>query len=201
MEITSAGLVRFSTRGLAAATALLLLTACSGSTEDPDTSGAADTSSSTAEDPASTAEETTAQEPVEEPTEEPAGGAGTGVVTMDDGTVYTFEMTTCETSDSMPDVIPLINGYNLEGTTADGATDLTLARLGFTPDEVAVTVGSIEGDYDEDRQNSQLLYSAVVDELDLTVDGTSVTGTAPMRAVAPTRPHGDQATATVEVSC
>ena len=181
MEITSAGLVRFSTRGLAAATALLLLTACSGSTEDPDTSGAADTSSSTAE--------------------EPAGGAGTGVVTMDDGTVYTFEMTTCETSDSMPDVIPLINGYNLEGTTADGATDLTLARLGFTPDEVAVTVGSIEGDYDEDRQNSQLLYSAVVDELDLTVDGTSVTGTAPMRAVAPTRPHGDQATATVEVSC
>ncbi|WP_372594945.1 hypothetical protein [Actinotalea sp.] len=199
MEITCAGHVRFPTRGLAAIAALLLLTACSGSTESAEASGAADDSSSTAEDSGSS--ETATEETGQEPAEAAAGGPGTGVITMDDGTVYTFEMTTCDTSETVPDEIPLTNGYDLAGTTADGTTDLTLARLGFSPDEVAVTVGSIEGDYDENRQNAELLYAANVEELDLTVSGGSVTGTATMRAVGPNRPHGDQPTATVDVSC
>ena len=120
---------------------------------------------------------------------------------MADGTVYEFVLNSCDTSDTDPDTIPMAGGYDVSGATADGEFRFTLSRLGFD-DEVAVAVGTLEGDFDENGQNEQILYTTSRESLDgLTVDGGNVSGDLEYGAIIPGGPHGDDTTATVAVSC
>ena len=197
MHISS--LPRPSARGLAAVAfaALLVLSAC-GSSDDDDSgaSGGDDGSSSAPSDDASTDSDTD-----DAPAPDTSSGDGTGTLTMADGTVYEFEMNSCDTVDTDPATIPLAGGYDLSGSTSDGEFRFSLARLGFD-DEVAVAVGALEGDFDENGQNEEILYTASRESLDLiAVDGGNVSGEVAFSAIGLTRPHGDDTTATVEVNC
>ncbi len=123
------------------------------------------------------------------------------IVTVDDGTVYELvDVTSCETSATNPSGFPLDNGYDLAGKTADGAFGLTAIRAGLD-DENAVFSGAVEGGFDENGLNATMLYRFNVDSLTLVVDGTDVTGTVGSDAVAPTRPHGDNAVFTIDARC
>ncbi|MFT6291741.1 MAG: major membrane immunogen (membrane-anchored lipoprotein) [Ilumatobacter sp.] len=196
----TSSLTRSSAQGLAAVAfaALLVLSACGSSDDDSGASGGDDGSSSAPSDDASTDSDTD-----DVPAPDTSSGDGTGTLTMADGTVYEFEMNSCDTFDTDPATIPLAGGYDLSGSTSDGEFRFSLARLGFD-DEVAVAVGTLEGDFDENGQNEKLLYIASRESLDLNliaIDGGNVSGQVEFSAIAPTRPHGDDTTATVEVNC
>ena len=92
---------------------------------------------------------------------------------MIDGTIYEFEMSTCETSNTDDFEIP--DSYDLFGTTADGAFRFSLTRAGLTKDD-GHQVGTLEGDFDENGQNDKMLYNADLDTEPLTVDGAIVSG-------------------------
>lgn len=140
-----------------------------------------------------------------EATETESGSEGEGdariTVTVDDGTVYELvDVTSCETSATNPSGFPLANGYDLAGKTADGEFGLTAIRAGLD-DENAVFSGAFEGDFDENGLNSMMVYRFDQDSLTLTVDGANVTGTVGSTAIAPTRPHGDNAVFTIDARC
>ena len=197
MHITSG--TSTSARGLAAAAlaALLLLSACSSSDDDSGTSGSDDGSSDTlAGDTDSNADDAGSNAD-----DDSSGGDGTGTLTMTDGTVYEFEMTTCDTSNTNPAALPLSNGYDVFGKTSDGAFSLSIGRAGFD-DANPIASGALEGDFDENGQNAGILYAANSDSLNLlTVDGANVSGEVSFRGIGPTGPHGDDTVGAVQVSC
>ena len=122
-------------------------------------------------------------------------------VTVDDGTVYELtDVTSCDTSVTNPSGFPLSNGYDLAGSTADGAFGLTAIRAGLD-EENAVFSGAVEGDFDENGLNSKMVYRFDQDALTLFVDGANVAGTVGSDAIAPTRPHGDHAVFTIDARC
>ncbi len=192
MHITPGAFTRMSTRGLAVLSraALLLLGACGSSEDDDGASGSDDATSGTpAADTDSNADDVS------------SGGDGTGTLTMTDGTVYEFEMTTCDTSNTAPSALPLSNGYDVFGKSSDGAFSLQIIRAGFD-DANPVTSGALEGDFDENGQNAGILYAANSDSLNLlTVDGAKVSGEVSFRGIGPAGPHGDDAVGAVDVSC
>ena len=187
---------RPSTRGLTAVAlaALLVLSACGSSDDDSAASGTDDGSSSAPSDNSDS--NTDAPAP-----DDSDGGSSAGTLTMADGTVYEFELTTCDTSDTLPEALPLSNGYDVFGKTADGSFSLYLGRGGFD-DDSAVASGTLEGGFDETGQNASILYNASNDALNLlTVDGGSVSGDLDFSAIGPAGPHGDETAATVDISC
>ncbi len=126
---------------------------------------------------------------------------GTITVMVDDGTIYELvDVSSCDTSFTDPSGLPLSNGYDLTGRTADGAFLLSVGRAGFD-DESVVFAGALEGDFDDEGQNAKMLYRLDRDTLDLTVDGANVTGTVGSTAIGPTRPHGDNALFTIDARC
>lgn len=134
---------------------------------------------------------------------ESSGGEGDAriTVTVDDGTVYELvDVTSCETSATNPSGFPLANGYDLAGKTADGEFGITAIRAGLD-DENAVFSGAFEGDFDENGLNSRMVYRFDQDTLTLMVDGADVAGTVGSTAIAPTRPHGDNAVFTIDAQC
>jgi hypothetical protein len=201
MHIPSGTFTRISTRGLAAVAlaALLALSACGSSDDDSEASGSDDGSSSApSDDTDSNADDV----PVDDSdTDGSSGGDGTATLTMADGTVYEFETSSCDTFETDPATIPLAGGYDLSGATSDGEFRFSLARLGFDG-EVAVAVGTLEGDFDENGQNEQILYKTSRESLDqLSVDGGDVSGDLAFSEVLPGGPHGAETTATVEANC
>ncbi len=200
MRATFGTSTRTPTRGLAAGAgaALLLLSACGSSDDDSAASGGDDGSVGASADDGSDAP---ASEDDSNTDDDGSGGDGTGTLTMADGTVYEFELTTCETSNTDSAALPLSNGYDAFGKTSDGAFSLQIIRAGFD-DENAVMSGGLEGDFDDNGQNAGILYAADADSLNLlTVDGANVSGEISFRGIGPTGPHGDDAVGTVEVSC
>ncbi len=127
-----------------------------------------------------------------------SGGSGTATLTLIDGTIYEFEMSICETSNTDDFEIP--DSYELLGTTADGEFRFSLTRAGLDEDFIT-QVGTLEGDFDENGQNNQMLYSADLDTEPLTVDGAIVSGSFLMDAIGPTRPHGDQVGVILDARC
>ena len=202
MHITSG--TSTSARGLAAVAlaALLLLSACGSSDDDNGASGSDDGSSDTLADDTGSNADSNADDADSNADDDSSGGDGTGTLTMTDGTVYEFEMTTCDTSNTDPAALPLSNGYDVFGKTSDGAFSLQIIRAGFD-DANPVTSGTFEGDFDENGQNAGILYAANSDSLNLlTVDGANVSGEVTFRGVGPPgRPHGDDAVGVVEVGC
>ena len=199
MQITCGTFTRTSARGFSAAAlaAVLLLSACGSSDGDSGAPASDGESSDTSvADTDSNADVESSNADVES-----SAGDGTGTLTMTDGTVYEFEMTSCDTSNTDPAGLPLSNGYDVFGKTPDGAFSLLIVRAGFD-DANPVASGGLEGDFDENGKNAGILYAANSDSLHLlTVDGANVSGDISFRAIGPTAPHGDDAVGAVAVSC
>lgn len=121
-------------------------------------------------------------------------------MTIDDGTVYEFTLSSCKTQDTDPSGYPISNGFDLFGKTADGEFGMQFIRAGFDDDTAKVT-GSLEGDFDDEGKNEKMLYSVKFETDDLTASGTEIAGSFDIRAIGPTRPHGDETSATLEASC
>lgn len=196
---------------VAVLTSFLLLTACGSDDEadadDTAADGAAtsDTGDGDAAAETETESDAAADQPEADAESDEAGSSGGDaviVVTAADGTVYTFtDVSSCDTSATNPDSLPITNGYDLFGRTEDGAFAFSAGRVGFD-DETAFFAGSLEGDFDENGQNALMLYSFDGDGLSLVVDGGAVTGSVEAKSVGPpTRPHGDETTLTVEATC
>lgn len=174
----------------------LAVSSCgSGSDAASDT----DTSDDTASD--DTAADDGATQDAPDAEAQPDGGSATIVLTLDDGTVYEMtDVTSCDTSDTDPSGFPLSNGYDLTGRTDAGDFAFTATRAGID-DENSVFAGALEGDFDDEGKNGQMLYSLAGDGSDLTADGTAVSGTIEARAIAPNQPHGDSTMITVDANC
>lgn len=130
-----------------------------------------------------------------------SSSGGTATMTIADGTVYEFALTSCATSETDPNGFPLDNGYELVGRTADEAFSMQVSRAGFSNDAV-VFAGILEGDFDDEGKNALMLYSMDGDTAALTATGTEISGTVMLKAVGPpTRPHGDDTEATLDAQC
>jgi hypothetical protein len=136
--------------------------------------------------------------PAAAPEESGGGGEGTATLTMVDGTAYVFEMTTCDTSNTDDFAIP--DSYDLFGRTADGEFVFQLTRAGLDEDFIT-QVGSLEGDFDDEGKNNNMLYTADLGTEPLTVDGAIVSGSFMMSAIGPTRPHGDEVAVILDARC
>lgn len=131
---------------------------------------------------------------------EAAAGTGTGTITTADGTVYDFTMRSCDTSENGSGTFLIEDAYDLSGSTSDGAFTFGFIRASLE-DESVPGVGSFEGDFDDEGKNAKMLYTNGGEPMELAVDGGSVSGTFPVRAIGPTRPHGDNTELTVDISC
>lgn len=181
-------------RSILLAAALIGGLAACGSGSD---SNGADSGAATATAPADASAGDEGDAPVEVPSD---AGPGSGTLTMDDGTVYALELSTCETSNT-DDTFVLPDSYELSGTVADGAYEFSLSRLGLSEDFIT-TGGALAGDFfDEDGVNIGLLYTADMGTSDLVVDGGSVSGTFRMNAFGTNLLHGENPEATVDVRC
>lgn len=131
---------------------------------------------------------------------ETSESGSTGTLVLADGTEITFEMSTCDTSDTDPDVFLVDPGYNLFGTSDDGYR-LQVIRAGLD-EEGAGAIGSLEADFDENGVNPAVAYTAIGDEnVLLDVDGAHVTGTMSMTSLDPGAPLGPSIEATADITC
>ncbi len=95
----------------------------------------------------------------------------------------------------------LPTGYDLTGFTADGEFRIGVGRAGFS-DEETIFSGLLEGDFDDAGNNAKMIYSfSGIDGSEFVVDGANVDGSAPISAIGPTRPHGDDSTVTIDADC
>lgn len=171
------------------------VTGCGGSDDDSDTPSASQVDEGVSGADASAASDAGADE-----VDAPAPGSGSGTLSLSDGMTYSFDMSTCDTSENGADGFVVPDSYDLFGTTADGAFTVQLIRAGLDEDFIVETAG-LEGNFDENGKNAGILYTKVVDTLALKVDGGDVSGTVSLSPIGPNRPHGDQIDATVDVSC
>lgn len=182
-------------RTLLVAAALVSMSACGSGDDD---SGASDADDSGAVDDDTPADDQPADD--EPADDQPATGGGGGTLTLADGTVFSLTMSTCDTSENGAEGFPIENGFDLFGRTSDGEFTVQLIRAGFDEESVIDTAG-LEGDFDDDGKNAQLLYTDVNGTLVATVDGGNVSGTVTLKAIGPNRPYGDETAATFDVNC
>lgn len=175
--------------------ALLGLVACGSGDDDGGAADVDDTSTATENTPAD-----------EQPDDgqaaddQPATGGGTGTLTLADDTVFALSMSTCETSETGADGFLIEDGFDLFGRTADGEFTVQLIRAGFDEDNI-VDTGALEGEFDENGKNAELLYNEVHESLIATVDGGNVSGTVTLKPIGPNRPYGDEIDATFDINC
>ncbi len=172
-------------RTLLITAALMSMSACGSGDDDSDASDAGDTGAAADDEPAD---------------DEPAAGGGDGTLTLADGTVFSLTMSTCETSENGADGFPIEDGFDLFGRTSEGEFTVQLIRAGFDEESVIDTAG-LEGEFDENGKNAELLYTEVNETLVATVDGGNVSGTVTLKPIGPNRPYGDEIAATFDVSC
>ena len=177
--------------------ALVGLVACGSGDDDGGAPDADDTAS-----PADDAASTTSDEPADDQPadDQPATGSSTGTLTLADGTTFSFEMSTCDTSENGAEGFLIEDGFDLFGRTSDGEFTVQLIRAGFDEDSIIDTAG-LEGEFDEEGKNAGLLYSEVNETIVADVDGGNVTGTVTLKPIGPNRPYGDEVGATFDVSC
>ncbi len=178
----------------AMATVLGLVVVGCGSDDDSSTDSG-DTPSDVAADPS---DETDPPDETDETDAPESSGSGTATLTVDDGTVYGFEMSDCDTSENSTEFL-VEPGYQLFGKSDDGFS-MQFIRAAFE-EEDASAIGSLEGDFDENGVNPKVSYNAIGDEeVLLTVDGGGVTGTAMMSSFDDSI-HGTDIEVTIEVNC
>ena len=128
-----------------------------------------------------------------------AGTGGTSTITVE-GTTYELANGDCEGSNTDSSAYPFPDNFSLSGTDIDSDLQFNIARNG-PADELFVQVGTLEGDFDENGKNNDMLYNAQMDTLDFTVDGADVSGSVTMRAINPTRPYGDETVVDFDFDC
>jgi hypothetical protein len=184
----------------------MLLSACGSGDDEADDGTVESAETESGSDDASGEDEGTDSEAgADEGTDESASEADTTgasiTLTLDDGTVYEIvDISSCETSATDPSGLPLPSGYDLTGRTSDGAIRFQATRAGFDEDG-AIFSGVLEGEFDDEGQNATMLYALDGTGLELSVDGATVSGAIASKAVAPTRPHGDNPLITVDATC
>lgn len=186
---------RFKSRLIARsflAAALVVLSSCGSSETD-------ESASADAADVADPGAESSTEDTLEESAEAGATGNDTGTVTTSDGTTYEFVMSSCDTSENGRGTFLIEDAYSISGKTADGAFAVDFIRAGATDETVGVA--TLEGDFDDEGKNAKMLYSSSSSPLQLTVDGSDVTGTVTVGAIGPTQPHGDTTELTVNITC
>lgn len=167
---------------------LLGVTACGSGDDD----GASGESAANTDGSADTADAA--------PADEPATGSSTGTLTLADGTVFSLEMTTCETSENGAAGFLIEDGFDLFGRTSDGEFTVQLIRAGFDEDSV-IDTSVLEGAFDDEGKNAGLLYTEGSEVLVATVDGGNVSGSVTLKPIGPNRPYGDEIGATFDVDC
>lgn len=141
-----------------------------------------------------------ADEPAEAPAEATGDGGGIGTMTLDDGTVYSFEMTTCATSVTDPSSFLIEVGFDAFGRSSEGFT-LQLIRAAFEESPDLQPTAGFEGSYDENGVNPEIMYIRDGDA-DLQIDGGRIFGTVQFRDFFSTDPiHGDGFSGAIEVNC
>lgn len=172
------------------------MTACGGSSAEPVAGDESDLGTPGTQATSEATPDTVPAEP--ESSEDQDGGSGS--LTLLDGTVLDFVFTSCDTSDTKPNALPLSNGVDIFGKTSDSAFSFQLIRAGFD-DDSAVASGSVEGDFDDEGKNSKLLYFVKADTLDITVTGGEVAATFALGKIGPTDTFGKETEATLEAHC
>ena len=173
--------------------ALIGLVACGSGDDDGGVSDADATASATDGATAAPSDDAPADD-------QPATGSSTGTLTLADGTAFSLEMSTCDTSENGSEGFVIEDGFDLFGRTPDGEFTVQLIRAGFDEETVLVTA-ALEGEFDDEGKNAQLLYSKVADTMTATVDGGTVSGAVTMKPIGPNRPYGDETAATFDISC
>ncbi len=160
--------------------------------------GSDESSGASSSDPVET--EANAGEPAGDSAPAERNGDATGILTLGDGTVYSFEMTTCITSATDPSSFLIEVGFDAFGRSSDGFT-LQAIRAAFEESpELQPTVG-FEGRYDENGVNPEITYLRDGDA-ELQIDGGRIFGTVTFRDFFSVSPiHGDGFTADIDISC
>jgi hypothetical protein len=171
-----------------------LVTACGDSGDDEDSGATPDDTVVESADE-SVSEEATSDDAIPDD----SSGTGTGTLTMDDGTVFELEMSTCDTSENS-DSFAIDDGYDLFGATADGEFRASFNRAGFDEEDIR-EISTLEGEFDENGNNAELVYQDVEGTMALSVDGGKVSGNLTMQPVGPNNPYGDETEATVDIDC
>lgn len=173
---------------------LLVLSGCGDSDSDESGDGATTT---VADDSAGSSDDTTSTDDTDSGSgDSGSSGNGTGTATLADGTVLEFEMVSCDTNDN-DDGYTVDPGYDLSGNAEDG-TYIQLLRAGFDDDSV-VANGSLEGEF---GTGIEITYSAPADaNMNLAVDGDSVTGTVSMNVIGNEAPLGESIEAEIDIAC
>lgn len=176
-----------------------VLGACGGSDADSDAETAAEPDDATEPEEVTATEVEEVAESEETPEAEASeGGAGMAVLTVDDGTVYEFEMTSCDTSNNT-DIFLIDPGYDLFGRNDDGFS-FGLIRAAF--EEPASALGDLEGGFDDNGVNPSMSYVIREPESVITLDGNTITGDLVLDGfISSEKTHGDEATATLTVTC
>ena len=175
-----------------AAALALTLAACGGSGSSSDSS-AGDTvaPAGDSDDPGDSG-----NDPGEAPV--PSSGSGTATITVADGTVYEFEMSSCETSNNV-DSFLVDPGYDLSGRTDDGFR-FHLTRAAF--EEPTFAIGDLEGLLDENGVNPEIEYVIREPGSVIVLDGSTITGDLVLDGfISENKIHGEEATATLLVTC
>lgn len=128
-----------------------------------------------------------------------AEGGGTSTITVD-GTTHELDVGDCEGSNTDASGFPFPDNFSLSGSAVDADLQFNIARNG-PADELFVQVGALEGDGDETGGNETLVYRAVMETLEFTVDGPDVSGTVTVSAIGPTRPYGDETVVDFSFDC
>lgn len=181
--------------------AIVALAACGGSDAVDDVS---------AVEPAGTASETESPDDAPEPTQsddvdevvtaDSSDAASSGSLTLEDGTTYEFDMSTCATSITDPSSFLIEVGFDAFGRSEDGFT-LQVIRAAFEESPDLQPVVGFEGAYDENGVNAQIQYLRDGD-VELEIDGGRIFGTVTFRDFFSQQPiHGDGFTADIDINC
>ena len=177
--------------------------ACGGSdtpSADEVTEPVATTASEESTDEVTGPDEPVATTASEETTDDatPTTGSGRATMTISDGTVYEFEMTTCDTSNNS-DAFLVEPGYDLSGRTDDGFR-VQLIRAAF--EEPTTARGGLEGRFDDNGVNPEVSYTFREPESVIALDGDTITADLVMSGFISQDPiHGEDPTAMLTVTC
>lgn len=184
--------------------ALLFASAC-GSSSDPaapaaddTTDGAAD-SSSVNDGAAPGAEpDVAAQTNQEAEAGEAGSGPQTATLSLADGTVYELVVSSCVTNETDSGRLPITNGFEVSGKTADGIFEFSILRGGF--DDDPYQSGNASADFDQ--SGGQLTsYNIDVETMVYAVDGAAVSATFTLGEFGKKGIHGDTVEATLDAHC
>lgn len=189
---------------------LLFASAC-GSSSDPAVSGAGDAPSDAAPNTAAANDaaandadpadgDAADSEPDIASNQDAEAGSGqqTATLSLADGTVYELVVSSCVTNETDSARLPITDGFEVAGKTADGIFEFSILRGGFDDDPYQSGIASADFDQSGGQQTS---YNVDVGTMIYAVDGASVSATFTLGEFGKKGIHGDTVEATLEAHC